>query len=125
VCVVCVWMYVGYCVYVYVCVRVCGMVWYACTGCMTVHTVWGCGVWGVWGGGCGVYRVCMWCGMHIWCVCCAVACKPVRRAPTWLTTTWLTTTWLTTTLVQWNVLLTILAPGVWQTLCQSLSPCRV
>ena len=29
------------------------------------------------------------------------ACKPVRRAPTWLTTA----------LVEWNALLTILAPG--------------
>ena len=43
------------------------------------------------------------------------ACKPVRRAPTW---------W-TIALVEWNALLTILAPGVWQTLCQSQCPCRV
>jgi len=41
------------------------------------------------------------------------ACKPVRRAPTSLTTA----------LVAWNALLTILAPGVWQTLCQSQCPC--
>ena len=34
------------------------------------------------------------------------ACKPFRRAPTWLTTA----------LLEWNALLTILAPGVWQTL---------
>jgi len=38
------------------------------------------------------------------------ACKPIRRAPTWLTTA----------LVKWNALQTILAPGVWQTLCQSV-----
>ena len=42
------------------------------------------------------------------------ACKPIRRAPTRLTTA----------LVEWNALLTILAPGVWQTLlCQSQCPC--
>ena len=41
------------------------------------------------------------------------ACKPVRRAPTWLTTA----------LVEWIALLTILAPGVWQTLCRSQCPC--
>jgi len=41
------------------------------------------------------------------------ACKPIRRAPTWLTTA----------LVEWNALHTILAPGVWQTLCQSQCPC--
>jgi len=28
-------------------------------------------------------------------------------------------TWLTTASVEWNALLTILAPGMWQTLCQS------
>jgi len=41
------------------------------------------------------------------------ACKPVCRAPTWLTTA----------SVEWKALLTILAPGVWQTLCQSQCPC--
>jgi len=41
------------------------------------------------------------------------ASKPVRRAPTWLITA----------LVEWNALLTILASGVWQTLCQSQCPC--
>jgi len=30
---------------------------------------------------------------------------------------------LQTALVEWNPLLTILAPGVWQTLCQSQCPC--
>jgi len=43
------------------------------------------------------------------------ACKPVRRAPTWLTTA----------LVEWNELHTILALGAWQTLCPSQCPCWV
>jgi len=30
---------------------------------------------------------------------------------------------LTTALVKWNALQTILAPGVWQTVCQSQCPC--
>jgi len=40
------------------------------------------------------------------------ACKPVCRAPTWLTTA----------LVEWNELHTILALGAWQTLCPSQWP---
>jgi len=31
-------------------------------------------------------------------------------------------TWLTTALMEWNALHTILAPGVWQTLCLSQYP---
>ena len=49
VCSVCMCVCVCVCACVWSGVRVCGVVWYACTECMTAHCVWGCGVC-VWGG---------------------------------------------------------------------------
>ena len=62
------------CVCVCVCVEWCACVW---SGVVCMYRVYDCtlcvGVWGVCVGGCGMYRVCMWFGAHVWCVCCAVA----------------------------------------------------